>query len=311
MKTFSFLTSVGLAVILTSILALSAHAIIIQNFTAPPINMDPKLNQIIGFVIQFATVMGTVLIYFLSKPFWNKIKPSYRVILFALLIMALAGSLFRSVVMNIVVGAPWGYQVLSTIPSYAGWLTLSILVCFYVSIIQKNNKFVVLQFMVFSFLTVVIMSFIKKLTNDLVEPLLSLVPQIDIANFIHIPYGMKVLVPAYITFLEPTIASFVLFYLIKNNLSAFNTLMKGLIMGGILIIIHARIYSMIQILFSEGNILYRVFYYGQFLWECLTLGILTAYSVTIIEKSTEAPLNATIPETCSRNTHSTSQQNQG
>jgi hypothetical protein len=177
-------------------------------------------------------------------------------------------------------------QVLSTIPSYVSWLTLSLLVCIYMPIIQRTNKLVLLQFIVFSASTVIIMFFLKKLVNDFVEPLLSLVPQITMANFIHTPYGMNVLVPAYITFLEPTIASFILFYLIRNNLSAFNTLMKGLIMGGILIIIHAGIYSMVQIAFSEGNILYRVFYYGQFLWEYLALGILTAYSVTIIEKCT-------------------------
>lgn len=277
---------ISISIILTSILALSTHALILQYFNAPIINISPKLNQLIGFVIRFATVIGVAIIYFLSREYWNKIKPFYRVILFALLAMALTESLFRSVVMNIVVGAPWAYQVLSTIPSYVGWLALSLLVCFYMSIIQRNNKFVVLQFMVFSALTVVIMFFIKKLANDFVEPLLSLVPQIDMANFIHTPYGMNVLVPAYITFLEPTIASFILFYLIRNNLSTFNTLMKCLIMGGILIIIHAGIYSMVQIAFSEENIFYRVFYYGQFLWEYLALGILTVYSVTIIEKST-------------------------
>jgi hypothetical protein len=77
------------------------------------------------------------------------------------------------------------------------------------------------------------------------------------------------------------------FYLIRNSLSAFNTLMKGLIIGAILIIIHGGIYSMVQIACSERNILYRIFYYGQFLWEYFALSVLTAYSVTIIEKNVE------------------------
>lgn len=286
MKKICHLIPLSISIVLTSVIALSAHALILQYFNAPMLNISSELNQISSFVIRFATVIGAGIIYFLSREYWNKITPFYRVILFALLLMAMTESLFRSVVMNIVVGAPWAYQVLSTIPSYVGWLTLSLLACIYMPIIQRTNKLVLLQLIVFSALTVVIMFFIKKLANDLVEPLLSLVPQIDMANFIHIPYGKNVLIPAYITFIEPTIASFILFYLIKNNLSAFNTLMKGLIMGGILVLVHAGIYSIVQIVFSEGNIFYRVFYYGQFLWEYITLGVLTAYSITVIEKST-------------------------
>jgi hypothetical protein len=271
-------------VVLTSILALSAHALIVQYFHAPLVHIESQFNQLIGFVIRFATVVGAMIIYLLSREYWEKMKSSYRVLLFALLTMALTEQLFRSPIMGIVVGVPWEYQLLQLIPVYMGWFTLSLLVCFFMPIIQRKNKFIFLQYILFSGLATVIIFFIKNLANDVVTPLFSLAPQPDGLHTASPPYGMRVMIPSYITFLEPTIATFILFFLIKNRLSAFTTLMKGLIVGLILIIIHAGIYSIVQITYSEGNFLYRLFYYGQFLWEYMALGILTAYSFAFIDR---------------------------
>lgn len=269
------------SIVLTSILALSAHALILGHFSPPVINIDPKLNTVIGLVIRFATVIGAILIYLLSKKYWENMQPFYRIILFAVLIMALTEQLFRSPIMNIGVGVPWAYQVLSTIPSYVSFLALSLLIILFLPIISSKNKFNVLKYIFFAVLATAVFLFIKKITNYFLSPLLAFVPQIDMTKLIHPPYGMNIMIPAYITFLEPTIACFILFYIIKDKLLAFNTLSKGFLIGGLLILIHGGIYSLVQIVCSEGNIFYRVFYYGQFLWEYLALGILTAYSFNL------------------------------
>lgn len=142
-----------------------------------------------------------------------------------------------------------------------------------------------MKYSIFIILVTVIFFFVKKITTEILSPLLLLVPQIDPSKLIHPPYGTNVMIPAYITFLEPTIASFIVFYFIKDTLLKFSRLGKGLLLGGVLIIIHGGIYSLIQIINSEGNILYGLFYYGQFLWEYLILGILTAYSFALLEKT--------------------------
>jgi len=271
-----------ISIILTSIIALSAHALILLYFNPPVVNINPKYNQVIGLVIKFAMVIGSILIYFLSKDTWKNIKPFYSVILFAVLIMALTEQLFRSPMMEIVTGVPWAYQALSTIPSYVSFLTLSLLIFLFLPIIARKSQFNLLKYIILAALTTAILFFIRKLTNYFLSPLLVLVPQIDMTKLIHPPYGMGVMIPAYITFIEPTIACFILFHLIKNNIGNFNTLSKGLIIAGLLILIHGGIYSLVQIACSEGNIFYRVFYYGQFLWEYLALGILTAYSFYLI-----------------------------
>lgn len=273
-----------ISIILTSIIALSAHALILHYFNPPVINIDPKLNQVIGFVIRFAMVIAAIFIYLLSKETWENIKPLYRVILFALLILALTEQLFRISIMEIVTGVPWAYQAISTILSYISFLTLSLLVFLFLPIIS-GKKYSFFKYILFAVLTTAILFFIKQLTQYCLAPLLALVTQIDLSKLIHPPYGMDVMIPAYITFLEPTIACFILFHLIKNNIDNYTILSKGLILGGLLILIHGGIYSLVQIVCSEGNIFYRIFYYGQFLWEYLVLGILTAYSFALLENS--------------------------
>lgn len=271
-------------IVLTSVLALSAHALILHYFNAPVFNIDPVFNEVMGFIIQFATVTGSIIIFLLSKKTWRNLKPFYSVILFALLIMALTEQLFRLPIMEVVTGVPRAYQALSTIPYYVSFILLSLLIFLFVPIISRQHHYL-FKYGFFAILTTVILFFIKKLMNYFLSPLLALVPQIDTAKLIHPPYGMNIMIPAYITFLEPTIACFILFYLIKEKLSAFSTLSKGLIMGGLLILLHGGIYSVVQVAASEGNIFYRIFYYGQFLWEYLVLGILTASSFFLLENS--------------------------
>ncbi|MBS0350622.1 MAG: hypothetical protein JSR33_05435 [Proteobacteria bacterium] len=104
---------------------------------------------------------------------------------------------------------------------------------------------------------------------------------------------MNVLIPAYITFLEPVVATFVVFTLIRKKIFKVKILLQGLIVAVILIIIHGGLSSIIQIIFSKGNLFYRIFYYGQFLWEYLTLGILTSLSFVFFEETYLLPSNAT------------------
>jgi hypothetical protein len=113
---------IAITMILTGALALSAHVIILNYFTPPVIKINPYFKYV-GFIIRFATVATAIFIYLCSKEYWAGVKLPYRVILFAMLILALTEQLFRAPMMAIVVGVPWVYQVLLTIPIYLGYLT--------------------------------------------------------------------------------------------------------------------------------------------------------------------------------------------
>ena len=123
--------------------------------------------------------------------------------------------------------------------------------------------------------------FVGEAAKVLLNPLFAATPQIAL-NAIQPPYGLNILMPAYISYLEPAIASFIVFYIIKDKLISFSIFAKGIIFGAIIAAIHAGIYSIVQIVYSEGNLFYRIFYYGQFLWEYFALGMLTAYFCTLL-----------------------------
>ena len=106
MKKICKIIPLAMAIILTSILALSTHALILLEFTAPVLNISPELNYIMGIVLRFLIVTGAILIYFLSRTFWDKLKPCNRVILFTILIMGLTEQLLRTPIMEIVTGVP-------------------------------------------------------------------------------------------------------------------------------------------------------------------------------------------------------------
>ncbi len=276
--------SIMIAIILVGIISVSVHILILQYFQAPELKIGPYLNQLCGLGIRFCTVLGSIFIYLLSKKHWEKIKLPHRVILFAILIMALTESLLRSSMMQIIVGTPWEFQILVAIPSYVGFLTLSFIICFFVDAASRRKQFKVLSYVLLAVLATVILILMKNGLQSLLAPLLAHVPQPESSATSQLPYGVDILIPAYITYIEPTVASFIVFYLVKDQLPTRNATIQGLLLGGIIIIVHAGIYSVLQIACSEGNIFYRIFYYGQFLWEYFALGLLTAYSFALLQK---------------------------
>lgn len=283
--------SIAIAVVLTGVISVSTHVLILQYFQAPDLKIEPFLGQICGYLIRFGTVIAAMFIYLLSKEYWTKIKPVKKIVLFAILILALIENLFRVTVMQIITGTPWMYQILLLIPSYVTYLTLSLVICVFVQAASEKKQFRLLRFFVIAILAAALLCWgIKKIMHYSLFPLLAYVPQPQALGTNQLPYGIDILIPAYITYMEPTIASFAVYHLIRNKLSAFSIMTKGLIMAGIIIVIHAGIFSILQITCSTGNVFYRLFYYGQFLWEYLTLGFLTAYSVELLQKRRDSIL---------------------
>src|ERR1700722_4064339 len=122
--------SLAIAIVLTGIISVSAHVFIFQHSSPPELNINPLLNQECGYAIHCCTVIASLVIYFLSKEYWERITPLRRTILFGILIMALTESLFRTSMMNIIVGNSWLYQILVAIPSYLEFFSLLLVICF-------------------------------------------------------------------------------------------------------------------------------------------------------------------------------------
>ena len=195
--------------------------------------------------------------------------------------MALTEQLLRTPIMSILVGVSWLHQLLLTIPVYINFMMVSLLICTLIPSILKQKKFKFLKFIVLVILGSLLIFYLKTAVQYFLSPFVNSISQGES----HEPLlHMNILIPAYITFLEPVIAAFIVFALIRKKISKVNILLQGLIMAGIIIIIHGGFSSFIQIIFSKGNLFYRIFYYGQFLWEYLILGTLTSLSFAFFER---------------------------
>jgi hypothetical protein len=273
-----------LALVLTAFISVSIHIVILQFFQAPPLQAYPLVYQYIGYIIRFGTVIATMFIYFCSKEYWLNFSLTLRVILFAMLILALTENLLRNSIMQIIIGIPWLYQLIKATTTYTSYLFLSLIICTCMQAISKQKNYIFIKYVMLAVITTGLFYHANNFLHYGMHNLLLYVtqPQQPLST---LPYNMHILISAYITYLEPTLAAFIVFFLIKNKLQSYSTLMQGLILSAIIITIHAGFASLFEIIFSQGNIVYRLFYYGQFIWEYLSLGVLTAYSINRLQNS--------------------------
>jgi hypothetical protein len=93
-----------------------------------------------------------------------------------------------------------------------------------------------------------------------------------------LPYGMEVLIPAYLTFLEPVFASFVCFALVRRHLPG--GLFSQAASFALLLLALKRqlLTSFLYAAFAPGPVLTALASMGQFSLEAAALGLLTALS---------------------------------
>ncbi len=278
----------ALALLFTAISSMACHALIVQNFTAPHLVIPENINLITSIIMAIAFISTSILLFHLSNTFWKSLSLFRQVLFFSILILALTQH-FRGILMSIIVGVPWQRQLLLALPDFISLGLMSFIICYFSSKISKQKAYSWLIYTLFILITTLSVFLTKELATMLIHPLMALAP--EIINIAPLPYKINVLIPAYLSAIEPTLASFIIFYLIQDRFSQYNTLIKGLIMGSIIILLYAGIYSFIQIAYSQGNFLYRLFYYGQFLWEYIALGLLTAYFVNLLAKPRTSEIN--------------------
>jgi hypothetical protein len=185
--------------------------------------------------------------------------------------------------MNILVGQPWQYSLAMASSLYLSLLTLAMMICLLMPINKARST------LGYSLIIIVITAaylVISHYTHIMSSNLLTHTPPPQLKNAIQYPYGAAILIPAYISYIGPTIASFIIYSILKDRLLKFSALKNALILAALIMTMHAGMFSIVQMLYSQGNVLYRIFYYGQFLWEYAALGIFTAYAFKFSPKIT-------------------------
>jgi hypothetical protein len=136
-------------------------------------------------------------------------------LLFVLLAM-LEGNLIRRPLMNAMVTSAWLFSWLQNLPSL---VTPLFLACLLLCLAPRLTRY--WHGLVFALLVAAVLDFlVTPLARAGVNALMAYISPPNEQDFIAEPYGWKVMLSAYLTFIEPVLASFMMLHLTRARLSA-------------------------------------------------------------------------------------------
>lgn len=227
-------------------------------YLALPILNTISFNIFMMYGALFCRVVTAIIIYLLSKKYWSSFKLSERTFLFALLIMELAEGLFQKGFLK------YSLSYFNIITLYLSYLSVSYIICCYIHR-ASEYKWRLVHYLGWAIVATISFNLIRMgiLMGGLGIYTKESTSALFLSNFL--------------TCFELTVASFITFFLLDSSGKLpSSTLVKGLILTGLISFLRVDI-PLRDIQNSEGNYLYRVFYYGQSLWEYFLVGILIAY----------------------------------
>lgn len=90
------------------------------------------------------------------------------------------------------------------------------------------------------------------------------------------PYGLDVLIAIYATYLVPVTGMYLTYIWIRESFPQHG---KGLLYFLLLVGVHGQFIGIFQIATSQGNIFYRILYYGSFWWELLIVAFTIVFFI--------------------------------
>jgi hypothetical protein len=263
-----------LGIVITWVLALSTH-VVMQDVLHIPY---PKFYSKTGAAYFFdysAKVLAILCLYRLVHDKFSHLSLPVRCLLLFVLIAMLNESLLRLPLMNGIVTSAWVFSLILGLPILIAHLLLACLV-----VISAPRLPRVWQQILGAFLIGALLHFLlTPVISEHVNMLLAQLPQPRPENIISPPYGLNVLVPAYLSFAEPVVACFILARIVWNKLSLASV--KGLSLF-VLLIISMRgvlLAPFICIFYANLPPVTAMLSVGQFSLEALVLALMTVLSL--------------------------------
>jgi hypothetical protein len=204
----------GIGVVLSTVLSLSVHAVMLQKMNVP----FPDLLAITTpykFVIRIFSVFGLLLFWGLAD---KKIGGSFVkkwTILFLIDAM-LTESLFRGPFMDGYCTNAIGYMFVNNVPKL---LAIAVTCGLVVYTAPKLNK-ALFKFLAATAIAAIFMFILNPLIGAAWKPVMERISYLaPTSAWCKLPYGPDVLIPAYISFIEPVLACMTMAILILTQLS--------------------------------------------------------------------------------------------
>lgn len=266
-----------LGVIITAVLALSVHAVMLQwlHVPYPSAKLETALPEWVNNAVM---LWAAVWLYgSLKSGAPKRSAVLHVVILFALLLclnQAIRGALMNGYCAT---QSWWGRGLIALVSTLQKAVNFFIVAGFAAGIGQLRNKTlrVAAGAVATSLLVLVVAPSLTELDAAVRAGLVNLIP-LDV--WCQLPYGMDVVIPAYLTFLEPVFASFICFALVWRCLPGRALAQAASFALLILALKKQLLMSFLYAAFAPGPFFALLASMGQFSLEAAALGLLTAFS---------------------------------
>ena len=265
------LLAVGFAI--TLIGSLSIHVVMLQGLGVafPDNGVVPKWAAVVNTVLSIGALAAA---FQLARPALHRSSIVAQGLAVSIVYAGLKETL-RGAVMNAVVTTAWAFNLAKALSPLVYSLSVGFSVAYLLASSLRPSRKLVGVFLLGLAAPLIIRPLVGAATDYVLQPLAGL----DHAEIYTMPYGWQVLVPAYLTYIEPVAASFLLAALIWPRLGggvAMQLAQFGLIVALIKgVVLPTLVFS----LFLPMSVPQAMLSEGQFLLEALGLAFLTGLTL--------------------------------
>lgn len=257
-------------IVISTVLSMASHDLVTQFLSKPPNTLLQSLGHyyfVAIFSIHIIQALSAITLYALINHHWNIRNFWLQIFLFALLLAVINENFLRRFLMDIIADQRnIAYEfIMVAIPAYITFIFVSWIIVVFFS--KKEKAWWM------SIITLMLAALAYQYLPDLVYSTLMTFIHLDQGGqFTQGSYGASVLIAIYVTYLLPVTGMYIAYIWTRESFPAYG---RGVLYFFLLVGVHGQLLGIFQIATSQGNILYRILYYGSFWWELL----IAAYTI--------------------------------
>lgn len=263
----------SIGVIISLVLSLSVHIVMLQgmNIAFPDFTV---ITAPYKFLTRVVSVLGLMFFWQLAdKKVGGTIAKKWTLLL--IIDAMLTESLFRGPFMNGYCSNSIGFMLINNIPKLLAIVVMCGLIVF--SVPRLNNFF--LKLGAATIIAAIFMFVASPLITAAWEPVANSIAHLaPTGEWCKLPYGPEVLIPSYISFIEPVMACVIMAILIWDQLSPTRWLKYLLFTLIILAIKNQLLMPIFYSILGKDNLIINLASEGQFTLEAISLAITTGFT---------------------------------
>jgi len=263
---------VVMTIVIATVAGMAGHELVTRFLQKPPFAWNWNLEQdffLFMLLMYSIKTLATIFLYALIDQHWRLENFLARTFAFALLLAVINENFLRRFLMEIIAdhrNPAWEF-LLVAVPSWFSYIVVAATICLLFSFQTRS-----LWKYPFAFILVLLeYQYLETAIYSILKTFIHLNPG---GNYTQGSYETGIIIASYLTYLLPVTGMFITWLLTRKSFpTGFG--IKGILFFLLLVGVHGQLLGVLQIATSEGNILYRILYFGSFWWELL----IVAYTI--------------------------------